>query len=32
MAKALDAARALPLSADGMADYLGAAERVLARR
>ena len=33
MPKALDAARALPLSADGAADYLGgAAERVLARR
>ena len=31
--KALDAARALPLSEDGMAEYLGdAAERVLARR
>ena len=33
MAKALDAARALPLSEDGMAEYLGdAMERVLARR
>ena len=33
MAKALDAARTLPLSEDGMAEYLGgAASRVLARR